>query len=153
QMGKLRLSLAMYPYDRMLPLKDGTVQPEGIDLNFISMPPGDTFWRQLHHSPEFDVSEISLSGYLITLELPIPPLVAIPVFPSRNFRHSCIFVHTDSGIAGPAALHGKRVGLPEYSMTAALWIRGVLQDDYGVDLRSIRYVRGGLERYGAERIA
>jgi 4,5-dihydroxyphthalate decarboxylase len=144
--------MIMYPYDRMLALKDGSVQPEGIDLNFVPMWPQETFWRQLHHSPEFEVCELSLSGYLMTLQQGTPPFVAIPVFPSRRFRHDCIFIHTQSGIRAPNDFSHKRVGVPEYSMTAAVWLRGLLQHDYGVDIKTLCNVRAGLEAPGIERI-
>lgn len=149
-MARLRLSMAMDRYDRTWALVDGTVQPEGIDLNVMPLSVGETFWRQLHHRPEFDVCELSLSGYLITLERTPPTYVAIPVFPSRAFRHSSIYVGTDSGIRGPGDFSGKRVGVPEYSMTAAVWIRGMLQDEHGVDVKSIGYVRGGERGYVEE---
>jgi 4,5-dihydroxyphthalate decarboxylase len=141
-MARLKLSMAMDRYDRMWPLFDGTVQAEGMDLNIVPLFVGETFWRQLHHRPEFDVCELSLSGYLITLERKPPTYIAIPVFPSRAFRHSSIYVGTGSGIGQMRDLAGKRIGIPEYSMTAAVWVRGMLQDD-GVDIKSIRYIRGG----------
>lgn len=137
-------------YDRTWPLLDGTVQAVGIDLNIVPLSVGEIFWRQLHHAPEFDVCELSLSGYLITRERKPPSYIAIPVFPCRAFRHSSIYVNTGAGIRAPGDLAHKRVGIPEYSMTAGVWIRGMLQDVYGVDLKTIRYVRGGEHGYKAE---
>lgn len=143
-MSKLRLSLGCRWYDRVAPLIDGTVQPEGIDLTFVEGQPAETFWRVLYHS-EFDVCEISTAGYLITLEREPAPYIAIPVFPSRLFRHGNIYISTRSGIAKPEDLRGKRIGTPEYSQTAALWVRGILQDEHGVDVREVQWYRGGLE--------
>lgn len=143
-MQKLRLNMGMRWYDRTAALIDGTVQPEGIDLNYIQLDPHETFWRMLHHS-EFDVAELSTSGYLITRERNPQPYIAIPVFPSKSFRHSSIYINTRSGIRQPKDLEGKKVGAPEYSQTAALWVRGMLQDEYGVDLTNVYWFRGGLE--------
>jgi 4,5-dihydroxyphthalate decarboxylase len=97
---------------------------------------------------EFDVAEMSLSSYVLSLFQPDPPFIAIPVFPSRFFRHSCIYVHAASGIEQPADLIGKRIGTPEYQMTAAVWIRGILSDEYGVPVNSVVYVTGGEEEPG-----
>jgi 4,5-dihydroxyphthalate decarboxylase len=149
-MSKLKLSMTIARYDRTYPLLEGTVQAAGIDLNIVPLEVGEIFWRQLHHAPEFDVCELSLSGYLVTLERKPPTYVAIPVFPSRTFRHSSIYINVDSGIRKANDLAHKRVGIPEYSMTAAVWIRGMLQDVYNVDLKTIEYVRGGEVGYKAE---
>jgi 4,5-dihydroxyphthalate decarboxylase len=132
-------------------LQDGRVQPEGIDLTFLSLPVEETFYRQLRHQ-EFDVSEMSLSSYLLTLDWPEPPFVALPVFPSRFFRHQSIYV-TDA-VRTPADLAGKRVGTPEYQMTAGVWQRGILAEEYGVPVESVRYFTGGIEQSGRkEKIA
>ena len=144
-MSKLYLTLACRDYDRTRPLMDGIVQPEGIDLNFIDMNVAETFWRTLRHA-EFDVSEISTSGYLITRERNPQPFIAIPVFPSRAFRHNGIFINTKTGIKKPQDLIGKRVGIPEYSMTAALWVRGHLQHEYNIPLEKINWFRGGFTK-------
>ena len=143
-MFKLRLNLACHRYDRTAALIDGRVQPEGIDLNYMQVEPWETFWRMLHHS-EFDVAELSTSGYLITLERTPPPYIALPVFPSKMFRHGAIYINPQSGIQEPKDLEGRRVGGPEFSQTAALWVRGILQDEYGVDLTRVHWFRGGLE--------
>jgi 4,5-dihydroxyphthalate decarboxylase len=149
-MAQLKLAMAMYPYDRVRALEDGTVRPEGIDLTFVALPVGATFWRQLHHRPEFEVSELSLSGYIVTLESAPSPFVAIPVFPSRTFRHSAIFVN--DAIREPGDLAGARIGVPDYSMTAGVWVRGMLQEEHGVDPRRVRWIRGGLDAPGADRL-
>jgi 4,5-dihydroxyphthalate decarboxylase len=107
----------------------------------------ESFFRMLRHR-EFDVSEMSLSWYTRSLFSDPPPFIAIPVFPSRMFRHSCIFVHAASGIREPRDLIGKRVGVPEYQMTAAVWLKGILADHYGVPVNSVTYHTGGLKDPG-----
>lgn len=143
-MGKLELSLGCWDYDRVQPLMDGRVRPDGIDLNFLNMIVEETFFRMLRNR-EFDVSEMSMSSYCVSLTKPDRPFVAIPVFPSRFFRHSCIYVNADAGIEKPTDLIGKRVGTPEFQMTAPVWIRGILDEHYGVPVDSVTYVTGGEE--------
>jgi 4,5-dihydroxyphthalate decarboxylase len=144
---RLRLSFACGDYDRMRALQDGRVRPEGIDLTFLPLGVEETFYRQLRHR-EFDVSELSLSSYAMTLDRDDPPFVALPVFPSRFFRHQSIYVNSRSGIESPADLVGKRVGIPEYQMTAAVWQRGIMAEEYGVPVESVRYFTGGIEQPG-----
>ena len=146
-MSKLRMSFGCWNYDRTRALADGSVQVEGIDLNYLDMPVEETFFRMLRHQ-EFDCAEMSLSSYTVSLFKPQRPFVAIPVFPSRFFRHSCIYVNADAGIREPRDLIGKRVGNPEYQMTAPVWIRGILSDHYGVPVDSVTYVCGGEEEPG-----
>ncbi|NDP43915.1 MAG: ABC transporter substrate-binding protein [Aromatoleum sp.] len=146
-MTKLRLSLACWDYDRTRALADGTVQAEGIDLNYLGLEVEETFFRMVRHR-EFDVAEMSLSSYAVTMMRDDPPFIAIPVFPSRMFRQSCIFVSAKSGIREPRDLIGRRVGTPEYQLTAPVWIRGILQDEYGVDPASVTYCTGGMEATG-----
>jgi 4,5-dihydroxyphthalate decarboxylase len=148
-MSKLRLTLACWDYDRTQALINGTVVPDGIELNYLSLVVEETFFRMLRYR-EFDVAELSLSSYVVSLMREDPPFVAIPVFPSRFFRHSCIFVSTKSGIERPQDLIGKRVGVPEYQMTAPVWIRGILDDEYGVDPASVAYFSGGEEEPGRD---
>lgn len=148
-MSRLHLSLACWDYDRVKALQDGRVRPEGIDVNFLPLRVEETFFRQLR-SREFDVAELSLSSYLLTLNSPRPPFVAIPVFPSRFFRHQSIYVNSESGIRSPADLVGKRVGIPEYQMTAGVWQRGILSEEYGVPVDSVRYFVGAIEERGRE---
>jgi 4,5-dihydroxyphthalate decarboxylase len=147
--SKLRLTLACWDYDRTRALADGRVAPEGIDLNFLPLHVEETFFRMLRNR-EFDVAEMSLSSYCVSLTREDPAFVAIPVFPSRFFRHSCIFVSSKSGISEPKDLIGKRIGVPEYQMTAPVWIRGVLADEYGVDPASVTYCSGGEEEPGRD---
>jgi 4,5-dihydroxyphthalate decarboxylase len=145
--SKLRLTLACWNYDRTRALLEARVQPEGIDLNYLDIPVEETFFRMLRHK-EFDVAEMSLSSYVLSLFRPDRPFVAIPAFPSRFFRHSCIYVHAGSGITEPTDLIGKKVGSPEYQMTAPVWIRGILADEYGVPVNSVVYFTGGEEEPG-----
>jgi 4,5-dihydroxyphthalate decarboxylase len=151
-MSKLKLSLACWNYDRTRALMDGSVQAEGIDLNYLNLPVEETFFRMLRNQ-EFDVAELSLSSYLIGLSKPERPFFAIPVFPSCAFRHSGIFVNADAGIHDAKDLIGKRVGTPEYQMTAAVWIRGILAEHHGVPVDSMTYFTGGAEQPGrAEKL-
>ncbi|MDB5947267.1 MAG: transporter substrate-binding protein, partial [Ramlibacter sp.] len=110
-------SLGCWNYDRTRALMDGSVRPQGIDLNYLNMPVEETFFRMLRHQ-EFDVAEMSLSSYSVSLGKSPRPFIAIPVFPSRFFRHSCIYVNAKAGIKEPKDLIGKRIGNPEYQMTA-----------------------------------
>jgi 4,5-dihydroxyphthalate decarboxylase len=148
-MSKLRLTLACWDYDRTRALADGTVRPDGVDLNVLNLHVEETFFRMLRNR-EFDAAEMSLSSYCVSLAAEKPAFVAIPVFPSRFFRHSCIFVSNKSGIREPKELAGKRIGVPEYQMTAPVWIRGILQDEYGVDPTSPEYLSGGEEEPGRD---
>lgn len=152
-MTRLRLSYAStYDYDRTRALADGTVRPDGIDLNFMVLPTiEDVFWRTARFQ-DFDSSEFSFQSYLVSTaneqgdEL---PLVAIPIFPSRVFRHSAIYLNSNAGIENPEDLKGKTVGVPEYQMTAATWARGILQHEYGVYPKDVKVWRtGGLEQPG-----
>jgi len=143
-MSKLKLSLGCWNYDRTRALADGRVKADGLALTYLAMPVEETFFRMLRHQ-EFDVAEMSLSSYTVSLFREKRHFVAIPVFPSRFFRHSCIYVNAGSGIREPQDLIGKRVGTPEYQMTAPVWIRGILQDEYGVPADSVTYFTGGEE--------
>ena len=143
-MPRLKLSLACWNYDRTRALMDGSVRPDGIDLTYLNLPVEETFFRMLRHR-EFDAAEMSLSSYTVSLNKPDKPFIAIPVFPSRFFRHSCIYVNEKSGIREPKDLIGKKVGNPEYQMTAPVWIRGILQDEYGVPVDGVTYHTGGEE--------
>lgn len=146
-MEKLHLTVACGDYDRTKALEVGTVQPEGIQLNYIPMRSEEIFWRMCNYE-EFDASEMSLSNYMTMLSRGDCPFTAIPVFPSRFFRHSCIFINAGSGIQRPEDLKGKKVGVPEYSMTAAVWIRGFLQDDHGLRTQEVQWLVGGQEDAG-----
>jgi 4,5-dihydroxyphthalate decarboxylase len=140
-----RLTFACFDYDRTRALKDGEIVPEGIELTCLTLPVEETFFRMLRHR-EFDVCEMSLSSYAVTLTSDDPWLVAIPVFPSRAFRHSGVFVNRAAGIEGPQDLPGKVVGVAEYELTANVWIRGILAEHHGVPVESVAYRTGGLEQ-------
>ncbi|HEV8344843.1 MAG TPA: ABC transporter substrate-binding protein [Candidatus Binatia bacterium] len=146
-MADLKLTLACEDYDRTRALRDGTVKPEGVDINYLVLPVEEIFWRMLRHE-EFDLAELSMGAFLVAAAQGRRPFVAIPVFPSRTFRHRCIFVHVSSGIEGPEDLRGKRVGVPEYTMTASVWLRGLFQHDYGVAPEEIHWLQGGEEQPG-----
>src|ERR1051326_998047 len=146
-MSKLRLSMACWNYDRTRALMEERIPIDGIDLTYLNLPVEETFFRMLRHK-EFDAAEMSLSSYTLSLFSENPAFIAIPVFPSRFFRHSCIYLHAGSGIRQPKDLIGKRAGNPEYQMTAAVWIRGILSDEYGVPVSSVSYFTGGEEEPG-----
>lgn len=136
-MSDLDLSIGMADYDRTAPLINGEVKPEGISLRYIVSPPSETFWRMLKFE-EFDISEMSMSSYLISLQKG-RRWRAIPVFPFRSFFHTNIFVNRDAGIRTPEDLVGKRFGLPEYQVTAALWMRGALEHEFDVKPSRIKW--------------
>ena len=140
-MTRLNLTLACGDYDRTRAIRTGEVQPDGVELNVVTLAPEEMFHRMARFR-EFDVSELSLSTYTV-LRGRGEPLVAVPVFPSFSFRHSSIFVGAAAGITAPKDLIGKRVGVPKYHMTAAVWIRGMLDDEYGVAPKDIHWFEGG----------
>lgn len=145
-MSKLQLTLACGEYDRTLALAEGSVQPEGVDLNFVPIhPAGEIFWRMLRHE-EFDASELSLSNYMMSIASGEDRFIALPVFPYRTFRHGSIWINTESGIEKPQDLVGKRIGCPEYTMTALLFVRGLLEHEYGVRPQDVEWVMGRPER-------
>lgn len=146
-MGKLQLSLACWDYDRTRALIDGRVPVDGVDLTYLNLPVEETFFRMLRFQ-EFDAAEMSLSSYVMSLFWEKPLFVAIPVFPSRSFRHSCIYINRNSGICEPKDLIGKRIGMPEYQLTAPVWIRGILSDEYNVPVAGAKYFTGGQEESG-----
>src|ERR1700678_2339291 len=146
-MAEIPISLACWDYDRMQALKDGTVRPEGVNLTFLPVMMPEPAFRMLHYG-EFDVAEMSLSWYTRTVLAQDRPFVAIPVFPSRMSRHSCVYVNARSGINEANDLVGKRVGCPEYQMTAAVWLKGILAEHYSVPVNSVQYCTGGLKQPG-----
>jgi 4,5-dihydroxyphthalate decarboxylase len=146
-MSDIQLTLACEDYDRTRALRDGSVKPEGIDLNYVALAVEEIFWRMCRYE-EFDVAELSMGAFLVAAAQGRRPFVAIPVFPSRTFRHRCIFINTASGIEKPEDLRGKRVGVPEYTMTAAVWLRGLLQHEYGVKPEEVHWLQGGEEQPG-----
>ena len=148
-MAKLKLSFACGLYDRMQPLYTGEVKAEGIDLNFIAIDQPRPIFDRMAGGLEFDVAEFSSSEFVQRFANKQCPFVAIPVFPSRAFRHGFIAIHRKAGIKTPKDLEGKRVGVPLFTMTAAIYINGLLQHEYGVDLRKIRWVQGAMNTGGA----
>jgi 4,5-dihydroxyphthalate decarboxylase len=148
-MAKLTISLACCDYDRTHALFDGRVPVEGCEIVGVPMSPEEAFHRAFKYQ-EFDVTELSMSSYMNVQSRGGSPYIGIPVFVSRLFRHSSIYVRKDAGISKPEDLKGKIVGVPEYQMTAALWVRGILQDEYGVLPSEIAWRNGGLEEGGRE---
>jgi 4,5-dihydroxyphthalate decarboxylase len=146
--GKLPVTFACGLYDRMLRLYTGEVQPAGIDLKFLANDEPRDIFDRMGGKLEFDASEMSSSEFISRFGAGSCPFVAIPVFASRVFRHGFIFYNRRSGIRTPKNLEGKRVGVPLYTMSAAIWIRGLLQHEYGVDLSKIRWVQGALRKAG-----
>lgn len=143
----LRLTIATELYDRTAALHDGRVRPEGIDATWLALNVEQTFWRMLQHA-EFDASELSLASYVIRRDQGHSDLVALPVYLSRTFRHECIYVNADAGIREPKDLIGRRIGVPEYQITAAVFARGLLSDDFGVTADQLHWFQGGLEEPG-----
>jgi 4,5-dihydroxyphthalate decarboxylase len=137
------LTIACWGYDRTRALETGQVKVEGCDVTFLDLEPEEMFHRALHFE-EFDVTELSFSNYLTLTDRGTCPYVAIPVFPGRAFRHNAIYVNRKSGIEKPEDLKGRLVGSPEYQVTASVWIRGLLEDEYGVKPSEIRWRAGGL---------
>jgi len=146
--GRLRLTFACGLYDRMEALRSGEVAVEGVDLNYLAIEAPREIFDRMGGTAEFDAAEFSASEFIGRMARGDRTLVALPVFPSRVFRHSYIYENRRGGIASPKDLEGKRVGTALYTQTAAVWIRGHLSDQYGVDLSTIRWVQGAIEKGG-----
>jgi 4,5-dihydroxyphthalate decarboxylase len=146
EMAKLNLSVAVRDYDRTRPLSDEMVQIDGVDPVFMALDPEEIFFRAFRHA-EFDICELSLSSFTVKTAQGDCPYVGVPAFVSRTFRHTAIYVRTDR-IKKPADLKGKKVGVPEYQLTANVWARAILEDDHGVKPSDIHWVRGGLIEAG-----
>jgi 4,5-dihydroxyphthalate decarboxylase len=146
-MSKLRLTFACGLYDRMLALYTGEVQPEGIDLNFLAIDEPRNIFDRMSGGQEFDVCEYSSSEFITRFAAGGSPFVAIPVFASRVFRHSCIWVNRKA-VKTPKDLEGKRVGVPLYTQTAAIFMRGLLAEDHKVDLSGVHWVQGAVNNAG-----
>ena len=143
-MSDLSLSIASGPYDRVAALRLGEVKPDGITLDFHTELPVHGIFVAMAERAAWDVSEMSLALYLIRRAQGDFPFVAIPVFPSRAFRHGNIFINRNAGIEAPGDLEGRRIGIQKYRQTAGVWIRGMLRDKYGVDTSKIHWVEGGV---------
>jgi 4,5-dihydroxyphthalate decarboxylase len=144
-MANLSLTIACGPYDRMEGIRTGAVQVEGIDVTYLAIQSPPEIFARMMKASEFDVAEMSLSSYFSNRARGEFPFVALPVFPSRVFRHGNIFINRKTGIAKPQDLKGRRVGTFGYRQTASVWIRGILADEYGVDPASMVWVEGGLD--------
>ena len=147
-MPRLNFSLAVGDYDRVRPLADGTVRIDGVDPVLSILDPEEIFFRAFKYA-DFDICELSLSSFAVKTAARTCPYVGIPVFPSRAFRHTSVYVRTDRSIARPEDLRGRRVGVPEYQLTANVWVRAILEE-YGVRPADITWVRGGYEHPGRE---
>ena len=151
-MNKLRLSVAMGDYDRTRALLDGRVQIDGVDPVYMTLYPEEMFFRAMR-SQDFDICELSFSSYMVKTAQNTCPYVAVPVFLSRAFRHTSIYVRKDR-VHKPEDLKGRRIGLPEYQLSAHVWARAILQDDHGVHPEDVTWLRGGIETPGRpEKIA
>lgn len=152
-MSKLELTLACVPTDRSRPIMDGTIEIPGVRIKPIPGEPEDLFRRALRDE-EFDITEMSMSSHITVTARGPTAYTCIPVFLSRAFRHSGMFIRTDRGIRGPADLKGKRIGIPEYQQTAIIWMRGMLRDEHGIGVRDAEWFTGGVnEPLPGERIA
>ncbi|HET9295505.1 MAG TPA: ABC transporter substrate-binding protein, partial [Candidatus Binatia bacterium] len=147
-MPLLQIDLACGDYDIVRPLRDGTIRAEGLEINFVTLnKPPEVHWR-MGINEEFDAAEMSLGSFVAGKAHGEYPFIAIPAFVYRKFRHSCAYVNVKAGIDKPEDLKGKRVGVPEWQMTATVWLRGFLQDDYGVRPQDVSWLTGGLESSG-----
>ena len=151
-MAKLNLSVAVRDYDRTRPLTDGTVQIDGVEPIYMALDPEEIFFRAFRHA-EFDICELSMSSFTVKTAQGDNPYVGVPAFVSRAFRHTSFYVRTDR-IRKPADLKGRKVGVPEYQLTANVWARAILEDEHGVKPSDIHWIRGGVEEAGRpEKIA
>ena len=146
-MSKISLSFAGAMYDRLVPLATGEVQTPGLSVNFVEIEYPREVFDRIVGNREFDASDFCSSEYITRVAAGDPSFVAIPAFPSRSFRHSFIFVNTKN-ITESSDLNGKRIGLPLYTMTAAIWIRGLLMHDYGVGLSTTTWIEGSVNKAG-----
>lgn len=147
-MSKLKLTFACGPYDRMEALQYNRIEVEGIDLNFLEIQAPREIFDRMVGSQAFDLSELSLAEHVGMTAKGDSPFVALPVFPSKAFRHGFICINKNAGIREPKDLAGKRIGVPLYTITAAIWIRGDLENVYGVDLSGVEWVQGAVEKAG-----
>ena len=148
-MIEVPITIACGNYDRTRAIRDGRVKVEGCEATYLPLYPEEIFFRAFRYQ-EFDVSELSLSSYIRTVAAGNSAYIGIPAFVSRLFRHSGIYIRADAGIGAPAELRGKRVGLPEYQITAVVWMRGMMQHEYGVKPTEIHWRSGGQEEAGRD---
>lgn len=145
--SNLKLSIAMGDYDRTRPIVDGRVRIDGVEPVCMLLSPEEMFFRAFRHC-EFDISELSISSYCVSVAKGNPHYIAIPVFLSRAFRHTSIYIRTDRGIEKPQDLAGRKIGVAEYQLSANVWVRGILEQDFGVKPSDIIWVRGGMDSSG-----
>lgn len=138
-MSDLKLTAAFGNYDRIAPLRNGVVRPDGIDLRILTLPPVEIFSRMCRFL-EFDVSEMSMGAHAYLIGAGDSPFVGLPAFPSRAFRHAMVYANAEAGIDRPEDLNGKRIAIREWGMTAVVWIVGILAEEHGLDLRSVDWV-------------
>ena len=143
----LNLKIATWDYDRIRPVFDGRIKIDGCNIDYICLPPEECFHRA-YILKEFEVSEIGFIPYIIAKSQGLSAYQAIPIFLSRMFRHSCIYIRNDRNIKSPKDLVGKHVGVVEYQMSAATWCRGFMKDIYGVRPRDIYWHQGGVNKPG-----
>lgn len=148
-MASVSLSFASGPYDRFAALHDGTVKIEGVTLDPVALWPPRLIFDRFAGTQEFDISEFSCSEFIALTDWRTNPFVAIPVFPSRVFRHGFICVRRDGPVREPKDLEGRKVGVPLYTLTAAIWARGLLANEYGVDLSRLRWLEGAVMQPGS----
>ena len=144
----LKLTFACGLYDQMVPLLAGRVKPDGIDLTYIAEDNPRVIFDKMGATQAYDLAEMSGTEIVTRHAAGGSPLLALPVFTSRVFRHSFIFINKRAGIRTPKDLEGKRLGVPLYTMSAALWIRGMLADEYGVDFGTVRWLQGAIDHVG-----
>lgn len=143
----MRITGGIGRYDRTWALLDGRVRPDGLEPTWLQLNPEQVFWRMIQHL-EFDVAEMALASHVILRARGTHDFVGIPAFLSRAFRHDAFYVNVDRGIREPGDLAGKRIGMPEYQMTTAVWLRGMLEDEYGVPAEDVEWFQGSLEEPG-----
>jgi 4,5-dihydroxyphthalate decarboxylase len=146
-MSNLKLSIAIGDYDRNRALMDGRVQIDGVDPIFMALSPEEMFFRAFRHQ-DFDISEVSFASQVVSLSQGTSKYQALPIFLSRAFRHSAIYIRTDKGIDSPEKLVGRKIGIAEYQLSANVWARAILEDEYGVKPSDITWVRGGMNSAG-----
>ena len=144
-MSDLPVTLACGPYDRLQALKEGVIKPEGIDLRYVEIQSPPEIFARMLKTHSFDVAEMSSAHYITMKARGDFPYIALPVFPSRLFRHGFIFVNRNSGISQPADLARKRIAVQEYRQSAGVWIRGILKSEYGVDFSDVTWLEGGVD--------
>src|SRR6185437_16419382 len=148
-MSKLNLTVAVSRYDHVADVLNGVVPVQGIDLNVLNLPLHDIFFRFVQFK-EFDVAEISMAKYVSMISQGDDALIALPVFPSRVLRHSAVYVRSDGPVKTPQDLNGRCVGIPEWAQTAGVYARGMLMDEYKIDLASIQWVQAGQDQPGRQ---